>query len=194
MARPFETNWASCSGELNRPGYLDTSDIPGASGEGRIAGEPVSHQCPKTRSDTIDETAQMRHAKRPDQYLCDTVEQQFTHLSSLGVKWSQVQILSARHREVVFELRRFVVPDVDGPGPWDQFGTTTRRRSRSSGRPSSTPRLGRECRRNTAGPYRPKAPALNRQRNRHESGYPARVSEDLLSGRRGKISANHSHT
>jgi len=24
------------------------------------------------------------------------VEQQFTHLSSLGVKWSQVQILSAR--------------------------------------------------------------------------------------------------
>jgi hypothetical protein len=38
----------------------------------------------------------MRHAKRPDHYLCDTVEQQFTHLSSLGVKWSQVQILSAR--------------------------------------------------------------------------------------------------
>jgi hypothetical protein len=36
----------------------------------------------------------MRHAKR--HYLCDTVEQQFTHLSSLGVKWSQVQILSAR--------------------------------------------------------------------------------------------------
>jgi hypothetical protein len=28
--------------------------------------------------------------------LCDTVEQLFTHLSSLGVKWSQVQILSAR--------------------------------------------------------------------------------------------------
>jgi hypothetical protein len=26
----------------------------------------------------------MRHAKRPDHYLCDTVEQQFTHLSSLG--------------------------------------------------------------------------------------------------------------
>jgi hypothetical protein len=30
----------------------------------------------------------MRHAKRPDHYLCDTVEQQFTHLSSLGVKLS----------------------------------------------------------------------------------------------------------
>jgi hypothetical protein len=38
----------------------------------------------------------MRHAKRPDHYLCDTVEQQFADLSSLGVKWSQVQILSAR--------------------------------------------------------------------------------------------------
>jgi hypothetical protein len=38
----------------------------------------------------------MRHAKRPDHYLCDAVEQLFTHLSFLGVKWSQVQILSAR--------------------------------------------------------------------------------------------------
>jgi hypothetical protein len=45
----------------------------------------------------------MRHAKRPDQYLCDTVEQQFTHLSSLGVKWSQVQILSARPRKELVE-------------------------------------------------------------------------------------------
>ena len=41
----------------------------------------------------------MRHAKRPDHYLCDKLEQQFTHLSSLGVKWSQVQILSARHEK-----------------------------------------------------------------------------------------------
>jgi hypothetical protein len=40
----------------------------------------------------ITEAAQMRHAKRPDHYLCDTVEQQFTHLSSLGVKWSQVAV------------------------------------------------------------------------------------------------------
>jgi hypothetical protein len=56
----------------------------------------VSHQCPKTRSDQPDEAIQTRHAKRPEHYSCDTVEQQFTHLSSLGVKWSQVQILSAR--------------------------------------------------------------------------------------------------
>jgi hypothetical protein len=56
----------------------------------------VSHQCPKTRSDALDEATQTRHAKGPDHYLCDTVEQLFTHLSSLGVKWPQVQILSAR--------------------------------------------------------------------------------------------------
>ena len=41
----------------------------------------------------------MRHAKHPDHYLCDAAEQQFTHLSSLGVKWSQVQILSARQEK-----------------------------------------------------------------------------------------------
>ena len=58
--------------------------------------DPVAQQCPKTRSDALDEATQTRHAKRPDHYLCDTVEQLFTHLSSLGVKWSQVQILSAR--------------------------------------------------------------------------------------------------
>jgi hypothetical protein len=52
--------------------------------------DPVSHQCPKTRSDALDEATQMRHAKRPDHYLCDTVEQLFTHLSSLGAKWSPV--------------------------------------------------------------------------------------------------------
>src|ERR1700682_5455013 len=58
--------------------------------------DPASHQCPKTRSDALDEATQTRHTERPDHYLCDTVEQLFTHLSSLGVKWSQVQILSAR--------------------------------------------------------------------------------------------------
>jgi len=46
--------------------------------------------------------------------LCDTVEQLFTHLSSLGVKWSQVQILSARPRDSCLELRRFAVTGVDG--------------------------------------------------------------------------------
>ena len=46
----------------------------------------MSHQCPKTRSDALDEATQTRHAKRPDHYLCDTVEQLFTHLSSLGGK------------------------------------------------------------------------------------------------------------
>ncbi len=60
--------------------------------------DPVSHQCPKTRSDALDEATQTRHAKRPDHYLCDTVEQLFTHLSSLGVKWSPVQVLSDRRR------------------------------------------------------------------------------------------------
>ena len=59
--------------------------------------DPVSHQCPKTRSDALDGATQTRHAKRPDHYVCDTVEQLFTHLSSLGVEWSQVQNLSARH-------------------------------------------------------------------------------------------------
>jgi|ERR1700720_846005 len=61
--------------------------------------DPASHQCPKTRSDALDEATQTRHAKCPDHYLCDTVEQLFMHLSSLGVKWSQVQILSARPRK-----------------------------------------------------------------------------------------------
>jgi len=54
--------------------------------------DPVSHQCPKTRSDALGEATQTRHAERPDHYLCDTVEQLFTHLSSLGVKWSQVAV------------------------------------------------------------------------------------------------------
>ena len=47
----------------------------------------------------------MRHAKR--HYLCDTVEQQFTHLSSLGVKWSQVQILSVNHLSARPEFLQF---------------------------------------------------------------------------------------
>src|SRR3954447_9146278 len=50
-------------------------------------------------SPLLDEATQTRHAKRPDHYLCDAVEELFTHLSSLGVKWSQVQILSARPLE-----------------------------------------------------------------------------------------------
>ena len=84
-------------GELNRPGFLDAPDIPGGLKGGSNRGVTrASHQCPKTRSDALDEATQTRHAKRPDHYLCDTVEQLFTHLSSLGVKWSQVQILSAR--------------------------------------------------------------------------------------------------
>ena len=48
----------------------------------------------------------MRHANRPDHYLCDIVEQQFTHLRSLGIKWSQVQILSAQPRKMRSELLR----------------------------------------------------------------------------------------
>jgi hypothetical protein len=36
-----------------------------------------------------------------------------SHLSSLGVKWSQVQILSARHTKVGFELRLYAA--VGGP-------------------------------------------------------------------------------
>ena len=48
----------------------------------------------------------MRRAKRPEHYLCDKVEPQFTPLSSLGVKWSQVQILSARLIEMGIDLRR----------------------------------------------------------------------------------------
>ena len=74
----------------------------------------MSHQCPKTRSDALDEATQTRHAVRSDHYLCDTVEQLFTHLSSLGVKWSQVQILSARPGQRVF-LR----------SAGDHFGTNT---------------------------------------------------------------------
>ena len=42
----------------------------------------------------------------------------------LGVKWSQVQILSARQREACLELRRFVVNRRRCKGLWDQFGTT----------------------------------------------------------------------
>ena len=47
----------------------------------------------------------MRHAKR--HYLCDTVEQQFTHLGCLGVKWSQVQILSVNHLSARPEFLQF---------------------------------------------------------------------------------------
>ena len=80
--------------ELNRPGFLDAPDIRGGlkggsrEPQGRVESrrDPVSHQCPKTRSDALDEATQTRHAKRPDHYLCDTVEQLFTHLSSLGAR------------------------------------------------------------------------------------------------------------
>jgi hypothetical protein len=79
---------------------VDAPDIPGGLKRGvESRRDPVSHQCPKTGSDALDEATQTRHAKRPDHYLCDTVEQLFTHLSFLGVKWSQVQILSARPRK-----------------------------------------------------------------------------------------------
>src|ERR1700720_1346600 len=84
--------------------------------------DPASHQCPKTRSDALDEATQTRHAKCPDHYLCDTVEQLFMHLSSLGVKWSQVQILSARPSKVGRDLvrPRYQVKFVQNP--WDQSG------------------------------------------------------------------------
>ena len=59
---------------------------------------------PRHAQTRLDEATQARHAKRPDHYFCDTVEQQFTHLSSLGVKWSQVQILSARLRKSSLDL------------------------------------------------------------------------------------------
>jgi hypothetical protein len=77
--------------------FLLSSQNRSQAPQGRVESplDPVSHQCPKTRSDTLDEATQMRHGKRPNHYLCDTVEQLFTHLSSLGVKWSQVQILAA---------------------------------------------------------------------------------------------------
>ena len=78
------------------PGYIDLQGAPQRGSNRCVARCPIN--VPRHAQTPLDEATQMRHAKRPDHYLCDAAEQQFTHLSSLGVKWSQVQILSARHR------------------------------------------------------------------------------------------------
>jgi hypothetical protein len=48
--------------ELNRRGFLELGTSQVASGEGRIAASPVSHQCPKTLSDEPDEAILQRRA------------------------------------------------------------------------------------------------------------------------------------
>ena len=79
------------------PGYIDLQGAPQRGSNRCVARCPIN--VPRHAQTPLDEATQMRHAKRPDHYLCDAAEQQFTHLSSLGVKWSQVQILSARRRK-----------------------------------------------------------------------------------------------
>ena len=69
VAGHLEATFASCSGSSESPGRLDTSEIPAASGRG---------------------------VRRVTRYLRDTARQWFTYLSSLRVKWWQVQIVSAR--------------------------------------------------------------------------------------------------
>ncbi len=59
----------------------------------------MSQQCPKTGSIEPDKAIQLRRANRSDQYQRDVTQQRITFLSSLGVKWSQVQILSARQEK-----------------------------------------------------------------------------------------------
>src|ERR1700704_6829453 len=71
------------------------------------------------------------------------VEQQFTHLSSLGVKWSQVQILSARPGKAVLTC----CSRSPKPQSWFSYslsGTTSsvaRRSSAALVRWSSEPRI-----------------------------------------------------
>ena len=50
----------------------------------------------KTGTNRVDRATQPGHADVADLYLWDAVEHWFTPSGSLGVKWSQVQILSAR--------------------------------------------------------------------------------------------------
>ena len=52
----------------------------------------------------MDRATQAGHADFADLDVRDAVEHWFTLSCSLGVKWSQVQILSARHRETGSEL------------------------------------------------------------------------------------------
>jgi hypothetical protein len=59
---------------------------------------PVSRQCPKTGANRLDKMRQIGPTPHPDMDVLDAIEQKFTLSGSLGVKWSQVQILSARRR------------------------------------------------------------------------------------------------
>src|SRR4051812_16986800 len=67
---------------------------------------PVSQQCPKTGYSQPGLAAQLRRSKHSDHCECDAMEHLLTLLSSLGVKWSQVQILSARHAKTGSDQRR----------------------------------------------------------------------------------------
>ena len=54
MARPLSDQLVVVLGELNRPGFLDAPDITGGLKDGSNRSvTPVSHQCPKTRSDAL---------------------------------------------------------------------------------------------------------------------------------------------
>ena len=59
----------------------------------------------KTGANRVDRATQAGHADFADLGVRDAVEQLFTLSCSLGVKWSQVQIMSARRRsEAIFGL------------------------------------------------------------------------------------------
>ncbi len=81
---------------------------------------PVSQQCPKTRSNGTDHVAQVRRPEPSEQRKCDAVRRRMTPLGTLGVKWSQVQILSARLRELPVR-RRFFTSDRVGSLAWPPF-------------------------------------------------------------------------
>jgi hypothetical protein len=60
------------------------------------ARSPVSRQCPKTGANTVDATTHYGRRRLAELDVLDTIEHSFTLSGSLGVKWSPVQILSAR--------------------------------------------------------------------------------------------------